>query len=102
MALKEFLKELGSAALHGMAGAGYVQQWRDFRAEAACKAIDSVVWQAFRDRNTKILGAILNAFGNEIRDADSPETQNHLNELLLYFKTRVAESINSAAASAGG
>jgi hypothetical protein len=96
---KEFFKEVGSAALNGMAGAGYVQQWRDNRPESACKAIDNVIRIAFRDRNEKILGAIVNAFGNEIRDADTPETQNHLNDLLLYFKSRVAESLNAAAAT---
>jgi hypothetical protein len=96
---KEFFKEVGSSALNGMAGASYVQQWRDYRAEAACKAIDNVVRVAFRDRNEKILGAILNAFGNEIRDAGTPETQNHLNDLLLYFKDRVAQSLNAAAAT---
>jgi hypothetical protein len=98
VALKEIFKELGSAAFHGLAGTGYVQQWRDFRTEAAYKAIDNVVWQAFRDKNPKILGTILHAFGNEIRD--SPETQNHLNDLPLYFKARIAESVNSAAAGA--
>lgn len=96
--LKDFFIELGSEVVHGLAGAGYVQHWRDQRPIAAQRGIDAVVQQAFQTQNFKILRATLDSFATEIRDADSAETQNHLNELLLYFKGRVAAALylNSA------
>ena len=86
MNLGEIVAGFGKGILAGAAGAAMVSQWRDYRIEAARSRIDEVVASAVRQQDSVLISSVFTAFSNEIREAASWEVQDHLSQLLWYYK----------------
>lgn len=86
MNLGELVKGLGAVMWQGAKGSAMVQQWEDYRYEAACQHISLVVNEAERGKNQELLGSIFTSFAERIRLAASWERQDHLSRLLWHYK----------------
>jgi hypothetical protein len=87
-------------ALEVQRGRMLVQSWADLKVERACAQIQGVVAQAIADRNGTFIFAILNEFGELLKNAESWDQQQDVSLLLWHFKECVSDDIDTLATAA--